>query len=78
MINDTENLFTDQLRAAIQDNVMSLRWIAEASAIDAAALSRFMNGKSGLSVASIDRLCKVLHLRLVFESKLYKRRKKQK
>jgi predicted transcriptional regulator len=73
-----DNLFTDQLRAAIRDSEMSLGAIALSTAIDKAVLSRFMNGKSGLSVTSIDRLCTVLGLRLVSEIELSKQRKRQK
>ncbi len=65
VIQIMDNLFTDQLRTAIRDSEMSLSSIAQSTAIDKAVLSRFMNGKSGLSVTSIDRLCTVLALRLV-------------
>lgn len=70
-------LFSDQLRSAIRDSGLSVYAIAQSTAIDKAVLSRFMNGKSGLSVTSIDRLCTVLGLRLVSETELSKKRKRR-
>ena len=78
MIESMDNLFTDQLRSAIRESEMSLGSIAQSTAIDKAVLSRFMNGKSGLSVTSIDRLWTVLGLRLVSETELSKQRKRRK
>jgi transcriptional regulator with XRE-family HTH domain len=66
-------LAADQLRAAIRDSGLSTYAIGQSTAIDKAVLSRFLHGKSGLSVASIDRLCEVLDLEL---SKRQKRRLK--
>ena len=77
-IENMDNLFVEQLRSAIRESEMSLGSIAQSTAIDKAVLSRFMNGKSGLSVTSIDRLCTVLGLRLVSESELSKQRKRRK
>ena len=77
-IENMDNLFVEQLRSAIRESEMSLGSIAQSTAIDKAVLSRFMNGKSGLSVTSIDRLCTVLGLRLVSEKDLSKRRKRRK
>jgi ribosome-binding protein aMBF1 (putative translation factor) len=71
-------LFSDQLRSAIRDSGLSVYAIAQSTAIDKAVLSRFMHGKSGLSVTSIDRLCSVLGLRLVSEAELSKQRKRRK
>jgi len=71
-------LFSDQLRSAIRDSGLSVYAIAQSTAIDKAVLSRFMNGKSGLSVTSIDRLCTVLGLCLVSETELSKQRKRRK
>ena len=73
-----DNLFTDQLRSAIRDSEMSLGAISQSTAIDKAVLSRFMNGKSGLSVTSIDRLCTALGLSLVSSPKLSNQRKRPK
>lgn len=67
MCNNEEYSFSKHLRAAIQDNPMSLRYIAAISRVDVSVLSRFMNGKSGLSLASVDRLCEKLELRVVFK-----------
>ena len=77
-IENMDNLFVEQLRSAIRESEMSLGAIAQSTAIDKAVLSRFMNGKSGLSVTSIDRLCTVLGLRLVSETELSKQRKRRK
>jgi len=77
-IENMDNLFVEQLRSAIRESEMSLGSIAQSTAIDKAVLSRFMNGKSGLSVTSIDRLCTVLGLRLVSEAELSKQRKRRK
>ena len=88
------NLLTDSQQLVTIENIgQSLRgatevsnprerdvaWlIAQSTAIDKAVLSRFMNGKSGLSVASIDQLCTVLGFRLVSVTELSKQRKRRK
>ena len=73
-----DNHFTEQLRSAIRESEMSLGSIAQSTGIDKAVLSRFIHGKSGLSVVSIDRLCIILGLRLVSETELSKQRKRRK
>lgn len=73
-----DNLFTDQLRSAIRESGMSLGAISQNTDIDKAVLSRFMNGKSGLSVTSIDRLFSLLGLYLMWDKQLSKQRKKGK
>jgi len=57
-------LFSDQLRRAISQSGLSHYAICQATGINKAALSRFVNGKMGLSLESIDRIVAVLSLRL--------------
>ena len=71
-----DTLFSDQLRTAIRNAELSVYGpICQATGLDKAVMSRFLNGKSGLSVASIDRICQVLGLRLVSGKEASKRRK---
>jgi plasmid maintenance system antidote protein VapI len=56
---------TDQLRSAIDACGMSRYAVAKAINLDQATLSRFMSGKAGLSVATIDKLGELLGLQLV-------------
>jgi len=56
---------TDQLRQAIEAADKSRYRIALEAEIDHATLSRFMNGKGGLSMDGLDRLADVLGLELV-------------
>lgn len=53
-----------QLRAAIKDSGMSPYRICKSSGIDQAALSRFLNGRLGLTLATVDKLADVLGLEL--------------
>jgi transcriptional regulator with XRE-family HTH domain len=73
-----DTLFSDQLRTAIRNAELSVYAICQATGLDKAVMSRFLNGKSGLSVASIDRICHVLGLRLVSGKEASKRRKNAK
>jgi transcriptional regulator with XRE-family HTH domain len=59
------SLLTAAVRRAIADSGLSRYAISKASGIDQAALSRFMARKVGLTLASLDALADVLHLRLV-------------
>jgi transcriptional regulator with XRE-family HTH domain len=61
-------LFSDQLRGEINQSGLSHYAICQATGINKAALSRFMNGKMGLSLESIDKIVAVLSLKLVAES----------
>ena len=56
---------SDQLRMAVDASEMTRYRIALEADLDHATLSRFMNGKGGLSVDSMDRLVEVLGLDLV-------------
>jgi hypothetical protein len=57
-------LFTDQLRRAINNCGMSHYALCQATRIDKAVLSRFMSGKRGLSLESLDKLIDVMGLTL--------------
>jgi plasmid maintenance system antidote protein VapI len=56
---------SDQLRRAIDTAGMSRYAIAKAIGLDHSVMSRFMAGTSGLSVDTIDRLGKLLDLKIV-------------
>ena len=60
-------LFGEQLRQAIERSGMSRYAIGQAAGIDKATMSRFMAGKVGLSLESIDKIVDVLRLKLVAE-----------
>ena len=60
---------SDQLRAAIDASGMSRYAVAKAIELDQATMSRFMSGKAGLSVETIDRLGELLGMRLVATKK---------
>lgn len=63
------NPLSDQLRSAIRDSGMSCYAVAKAIGLDQSVMSRFMAGKSGLSVETIDKLGMLLGLRLVATKK---------
>lgn len=56
---------SDQLRDAINASGMTRYALCKAIQLDQATLSRFMSGKSGLSVPVIDRIGELLDLNLV-------------
>jgi transcriptional regulator with XRE-family HTH domain len=58
-----------QLRQLIDSSGMSRYAVAKAIDLDQATLSRFMSGKAGLSVETIDRLGELLHLQLLTTKK---------
>lgn len=64
-INAVKELFSDQLRRAIDRSGYSHYRICQLTGIDKAALSRFYNRKRGLPIDSIDALCRVLGAQLV-------------
>jgi transcriptional regulator with XRE-family HTH domain len=59
----TERL-SEQVRQAIERSGLSHYAIGQATGINKASLSRFMNGKMGLTLENIDRIASLLGLRL--------------
>ncbi len=55
---------SDQLRRAIRATGKSRYWLSGESGVDQATLSRFVRGKVGLTLVTIDRLCRTLGLEL--------------
>ena len=62
------NHFTEQLKAAIKDSELSRYALWQATGIDQASLSRFVQGKGGLSLEAVDKLVDALDLELVVRS----------
>jgi ribosome-binding protein aMBF1 (putative translation factor) len=60
---------SDQLRKAIDASGMSRYAIAKAIRLDQSVLSRFMAGKCGLAVETIDNMGELLGLRIVADKK---------
>ena len=57
--------FSDQIRDAVNDSEMSRYAICKAIDFNQGAMSRFMAGKSGLSLDVLDRLADLLGLSVV-------------
>ncbi len=57
----------DQLRDAIRSSGLTLLQLEEATGVDTGRLSRFVNGKRGLSSQALDTLFRTLRLRVVSE-----------
>jgi transcriptional regulator with XRE-family HTH domain len=57
--------FSDQIREAVDASGMSRYAICKAIGLNQGAMSRFMSGKSGMSMAALDRLAELLGLRVV-------------
>ncbi len=60
---------SDQIRQAVDDSGLSRYGICKVTGIDKALMSRFMAGKGGLSVRSLDALAAVLGLNIVATGK---------
>jgi transcriptional regulator with XRE-family HTH domain len=60
----TTEVISEQLRRLIASNDESQYRICQVCDIDRATMSRFMNGKGGLSLEAIDRIGAMLGLRL--------------
>lgn len=56
---------SDQLRRAIRESDLSRYAICKATGIDQSAMSKFLAGRVGLGLASVDRLADFLGLKLV-------------
>ncbi len=57
-------LLSDQLRDAVNDSGMSRYAICKAIGMNQGAMSRFMSGRSGLSLETIDKLAELLGLEI--------------
>ena len=64
-MSKTRTRFSDQIRQAVEASGQSRYRICKDTGIDQAVLSRFMAGKVGLSMATLDALADVLNLRIV-------------
>ncbi|MCC7015072.1 MAG: hypothetical protein IT454_21090 [Planctomycetes bacterium] len=56
--------FTDQIRRAIDASDLPRRQICLRIVLDESVMSRFMAGRSGLALPTLDRLAEVLGLRV--------------
>ena len=61
------NKVSDQLRLAVESGVMSRYELAKRTGLDEGLLSRFVHGKSGLAMESIDLIAEVLGMELVWK-----------
>jgi predicted XRE-type DNA-binding protein len=61
---------SDQIRRAIDASRVSRYRICALIGLDKSVMSRFMAGKCGLAVETIDKLGELLGLRIVVEKKL--------
>lgn len=59
--------FADQLRRAIEKSGLTQYQICQETGIDKATLSRFMNGKGGLSIEAIELLFNLFGLQVMPE-----------
>lgn len=57
-------LFTDQFRDAIRNSGMKPYRLAQLSGVHREILSRFLNGKTGMSLGSVDAIFETLNLRI--------------
>jgi transcriptional regulator with XRE-family HTH domain len=55
---------SDQIRAAVDDSGLSRYRICQEIGLNQAAMSRFMSGKGGLSMDTLDHLAEVLGLQI--------------
>ena len=60
---------SDQLRQAIDASGISRYAVAKTIGLDQSVMSRFMTGKCGLAVETIDNIGQLLGLRIVVEKK---------
>jgi len=65
-----QSRISDQIRGAIASSKVTRYHIAQETGIDESTLSRFMSGKGGMTVSTLDKLGEYLGLEIV------KRRKK--
>lgn len=60
---------TDQLRKAVDASEMSRYRISKEIGLDQSTLSRFMSGKAGLALETVDKLGELLGLELLTTKK---------
>jgi transcriptional regulator with XRE-family HTH domain len=60
-----KRLFSDQIRAAVDASGLSRYRICHEIELNQGAMSRFMSGKGGLSMDTLDRLAELLGLEIV-------------
>jgi transcriptional regulator with XRE-family HTH domain len=68
MTSKPRNL-SDQVRDAVRDSGLLAQEVANAAKIDKGAMSRFLSGERGLSMAALDRIGGVLGLSVVARKK---------
>jgi ribosome-binding protein aMBF1 (putative translation factor) len=61
--------FSDQIRAAVDVSGMSRYCICKRIGLPESSMSRFMSGKSGLSLETLDRLAELLKLTVTTRAK---------
>ena len=61
--------FSDQLRRAIGESALTRYEICKRASVDQSVMHRFVHGMAGISMPTIDAICKTLGLRLVAEDK---------
>lgn len=71
----TRPALTEQIRCAMRDSGLMMIEICRATDIEPAVLSRFMNGKAGMNLKTLDRIAELLELRIVSD---HSGKKKQK
>ena len=59
--------FSDELRNAIESAELSRYQLSQMAGIDAATLSRFVNGKGGMSIDGLDKIAAALGLHVAIE-----------
>jgi transcriptional regulator with XRE-family HTH domain len=57
--------FSDQIRDAINNSKLSRYRICADIGLSQPSMSRFMNGKGGLSLETVDRLAELLNLHVI-------------
>jgi transcriptional regulator with XRE-family HTH domain len=60
---------SDQIRQAIDDSELSRYEVCNAIGLNQATMSRFMNDKGGLSLATLDKLAELLDFSLTTKPK---------
>jgi transcriptional regulator with XRE-family HTH domain len=66
--------FSDKIRAAVDASGMSRYAICKAIGLNQGAMSRFMSGKSGIAMDTLDRLAELLGLDVVARHKAQSKR----